>query len=98
MTRCEHVRKLNPPYTPGTLNEIRDTLMMSHDAASGYPQAIYPPYGRYAAEYWIMNDAGKRSTEDDRSIHQWSHVKPRIKKQDICTRHPQPLELAKEVS
>ena len=102
MTRCEHVRKLNPPYRPAISNEIHDILTMSQGTSSGFPHA-YPPYGRYAAEYWMMNDAGNRP-EHDKPANQWPHLRnnhpeyhePLIKKENTCTRHP-PSEITKTI-
>lgn len=52
MTRCSHVSKLNAPFFPEVLQE------------KNTPHS-YPPYGRYMAEYWMMNDAGKRPEHSD---------------------------------
>lgn len=59
MTRCSHVRRLNPPYKPEIMNEIHVIQKVSGGISSGSPHA-YPPYGRFVAEYWLMNDAGER--------------------------------------
>ena len=52
MTRCSHVSKLNAPFFPEVLQE------------KNTPHS-YPPYGRYMAEYWMMNDAGDRPEHSD---------------------------------
>lgn len=94
MTRCQHVRQLNPPYTSKILDEIHDIQKASkNDKVSGYPHA-YPPYGRYAAEYWVMNDAGERP-EHDKHASEWPNLHnnhtqyrpPVINSKQICFRH-----------
>ena len=106
MTRCEHIRKLNPPYTPTRLSEIHDILTVSDGAASGYAHS-YPPYGRYTAEFWIMNDAGDIPGHD-KPVNEWPYLqnnnytefrtsKPLIKKENVCSRHP-PFQITKEKS
>jgi hypothetical protein len=73
MTRCSHIRRLNPPYTPEIMNEIHDIQEATGGVSSGFPHA-YPPYGRFAAEYWVMNDAGERP-DHLYAANQWPNLR-----------------------
>jgi hypothetical protein len=66
MTRCSHVSKLNAPFFPEVLEE------------NNSPHS-WPPYGRYMAEYWMMNDVGTRPEHSDNNAPDLippSHVCP----------------------
>jgi len=92
MTRCQHVRTLNPPYTPNILDEVHTILNKSHGSATGFPHA-FPPYGRYVAEYWLMNDAGDIPQHQKEAvkfphlrIENEGHHESLISRDKICTR------------
>lgn len=97
MTRCRHVRTLNPPFAPHIMEEIHDILRVSDNVASGFPHS-FPPYGRYVAEYWLMNDKKGVRVEHDKEAKLWpnlrnpeeGHHEALIKKEDVCTRHVPP--------
>ena len=92
MTRCQHVRRLNPPYTTAIMDEIHSILEVSGNVSSGFPHS-YPPYGRYAAEYWLMNDAGERPAHGIDARH-WpnlrnmseGHHEALINRENTCSR------------
>ena len=94
MTRCQHIRKLNPPYASQIMDEIKAILDVSHDIASGFPHS-YPPYGRYAAEYWLMNDAGERPGHIH-DVRGWPNLRNKdeehheslIRREDTCSQSP----------
>lgn len=54
MTRCSHIAKLNSPFHKTFLYEFQNGMTSKEQSNS------YPPYGRIFAEYWMMNDSGKR--------------------------------------
>lgn len=56
MTRCSHISKLNRPFHKSLLYEFQNGMTSKEQSNA------YPPYGRIFAEYWMMNDAGKRPT------------------------------------
>ncbi|GMH61404.1 hypothetical protein TrST_g6706 [Triparma strigata] len=67
MTRCSHVKKLNPPFFEELIYEAHEANRLwpksgRNDEAS--PQAGWPhdvvPYGRFFSEYWVTNDVGRR--------------------------------------
>lgn len=51
LARCEHVRKLRPPFDEEILQEAWDAGLVY----GGWPHDVRP-YGRFFAEYWVMND------------------------------------------
>lgn len=93
MTRCQHVRTLDMPWKPTIMDEIHDIMNLSKNTSSGFPHS-YAPYGRYFAEYWLMNH--NREIEHDHPASDWPNLRnlqpeyhePLISKNDICTRHP----------
>ncbi len=94
MSRCSHIRTLNPPYTPQIMDEVKAILEKSGDVASGFPHS-YPPYGRYAAEYWLMNDAGQKPPHIYDAM-QWpnlrnsneGHHEALLSVENTCTKRP----------
>jgi len=75
------------------MDDIHKILFKSHGTASGFPHA-FPPYGRYSAEYWLMNDAGE-IPEHLHDTNLWpnlrneheEHHESLINRENICTKH-----------
>ena len=75
------------------MDEIHDIMKLSYNTSSGYPHS-YAPYGRYFAEYWLMNHNG--DIEHDKVTTEWPNLRnlqqeyhePLIAEKEICTRHP----------
>ena len=51
MARCSHVAQLNFPFQESILDDNRAGM------GFGTPH-LYPPSGRYLAEWWVLNDSG----------------------------------------
>ena len=67
MTRCSHVKKLNPPFFEELIYEAHEANRLwpkSGRNDEAFPQAGWPhdvvPYGRFFSEYWVTNDVGRR--------------------------------------
>lgn len=55
--RCSYIRSLSNPYSEMLINEQEKGLEWAYD---------WPPYGRYYAEYWILN--GQTPREEQQHI------------------------------
>ena len=71
MSRCSHVANLNFPFGQGILDEENE----------GHHPAVFavPPYGRYFAEYWLLNDSGERG------YRTFEMAEGLLKKDQVCS-------------
>jgi len=73
MTNCNHISKLNPPWYPEILEEAKMPDIEG-------PMMAVPPYGRYFAEYWMLNDAlGPRQPHAKKG-----KATPLLEQEDVC--------------
>jgi hypothetical protein len=75
MSRCSHIATLNKPFFPELLYDAMNDGMTSKEESS-----YWPPYGRLFAEYWLMNDSGRRPTEHTKKI-----APGLMKKEQVCS-------------
>lgn len=54
---CGHIRTLAPPFHPVLLQEEQANQGWAHD---------WPPYGRFYAEYWVLNGQKPRTAQGHR--------------------------------
>mmetsp|Transcript_617 Transcript_617/g.778 ORF Transcript_617/g.778 Transcript_617/m.778 type:complete len:359 (-) Transcript_617:24-1100(-) len=69
MTRCSHVTRLNFPWDNVILHEAKQLIL--HQSKLNRRSCPYPPYGRYKAEFWMNNDAGRRINNPKRRCNGW---------------------------
>ena len=92
MARCSHVKKLNPPYFDDLLDEAKEGNRIWTSARKGTPQGGWPhdvrPYGRFFAEYWMMNDQGARVPHEIPMLEYGIHTKHEcvVRPEDMCTK------------
>lgn len=73
MTDCAYISTLNAPWYPEILQEV-------HIPDAEMPWMAQPPYGRFFAEYWMMNDAGPRREHARDGISS-----PHLERSQICS-------------
>ena len=71
MSRCSHIVNLNFPFQQKILDEEKED----------HHPAVYavPPYGRYFAEYWLLNDEG------DRGERTFQMAEGLLEKNEVCS-------------
>jgi len=74
MTRCSYISILNPPWFNKVLEEEANIKDIKE------PWNFHPPYGRYLAEYWMMNDYGERDGHLP-----YGRSSSIIKKEEVCS-------------
>ena len=99
MTRCSHVKTLNPPFSPEFLTERHEANRLWRLSSRGdknTPQHGWHhdirPYGRFMAEYWVTNDRGPRPDHVnyylkylDNHNHKYKRKDCLVEEEQICT-------------
>ena len=91
MARCSYIRELNPPYFEELLREAHDGNKVWERIRGGDPQGGWPhdvrPYGRFFAEYWMMNDKGTRVPHEVPMLQYRKHTKHEcaMRPEELCT-------------
>ena len=92
MARCSHVKKLNPPFFDDLLDEAKEGNKIWVRIREGMSQGGWPhdvrPYGRFFAEYWMMNDKGARVPHEIPMLKYGKHTKREctVRPQEMCTK------------
>jgi len=85
MTRCSHVARLNFPFSETILEEVHEFKKTDpNHTRAGTPHS-YPPYGRYEAEFWVLNDAGDLGPHQSAKDMGWRGKEGLLKHSQLCS-------------